>query len=455
MEMNSIRTVTPATNASPKSQETPEGASGRSRRRRRKSKKDELSLLLAACTTSWKTPDYILTLVAQFFNAKSSVLWIRDEQTQDEFWPHATYGRPDLAEQLALKLVYVSLDDPHVIAKKAFETRSTVFGRIGAPPFDEEWLSKRYTCDLKNQKISHISLSPMFDDRGEPFAFISMYFASRPDTNFLTARLPPLLTHLAALFQLLWSEVRLVRGERRLMGHEIRHATTSIIGSVDAIERRLRFHESSDALLQRSIADLRKALSTVLETAKSDKYLDAIREQRRRSTTISFQDEFNSVAQPLIRQQPHHKITLSPTRYLDGRFDIVMAQIHFREIIDNLISNAIKYSIPEGTVRVTVAREKGTHNAIVRVSNTSHGLSKIEQKKIWTRNYRGVRARESSAPGEGIGLAVVRDICEEYHIGYLYDETTRQDSSIIWSNFTLVFPHTIVKWEPRIHAEHA
>lgn len=104
---------------------------------------------------------------------------------------------------------------------------------------------------------------------------------------------------------------------------------------------------------------------------------------------------------------------------------------------------------------MTVAREKGTHNAIVRVSNTSHGLSKIEQKKIWTRNYRGVRARESSAPGEGIGLAVVRDICEEYHIGYLYDETTRQDSSIIWSNFTLVFPHTIVKWEPRIHAEHA
>ncbi|MCB2157370.1 MAG: GHKL domain-containing protein [Rhodobacteraceae bacterium] len=425
----------------------------RSKRRRRSSKKDALSHLLAACTTSWKTPDYILTLVAQFFHASSGILWIRDEQTQDEFWPHATHNRPDLAEQIALKLVYVSLDDPHVVARQAFDTRSTVFGQIGTAPFDDQWLSKRYTCDLSTQKIRYISLSPMFDDRGEPFAFISLYFAQKPDTNLLNARLPPLLLHLAALFQLLWSEVRLVRGERRLMGHEIRHATTSIIGSVDAIERRLRLHENSDALLQRSIADLRKALSTVLETAKSDKYLDAIREQRRRATSLNFQDEFNSVAQPLIRQQPHHRITLSPTRYLDGRFDLVMAQIHFREIIDNLISNATKYSVPEGLVRVTVNKEKGTSNAIVRVSNTSHGLSVAERKKIWTRNYRGIRARESSAPGEGIGLAVVRDICEEYHIGYSYDETTRQDSGIIWSNFTLVFPHSIVKWEPRSHGE--
>ncbi|MDO6962973.1 sensor histidine kinase [Rhizobium alvei] len=423
-----------------------DGQVRRSRRRKRTSK-DTLSNLLAACTTSWKTPDYILTMVANFFKASSSILWIRDEQTQDEFWPHAVYNRPDLAEQIAQKRVYVSLEDPHVVASRAFESRTTVIGKIGDAPFDDKWLSKRYTCELTSQSISYISLSPMFDDRGEPFAFISLYFTHPPDISRLKARLPPLLIHLSALFQLLWSEVRLVRGERRLMGHEIRHATTSIKGSVDAIERRLRSHENYDIILQRSIADLRKALTTVLETAKSDKYLDAIREMRRKATSINFQDEFNSVAQPLIRQQPLHRISLSPTRYLDGRFDLVMAEIHFREIIENLISNAIKYSIPEGTVRATVSREKGTSNAIVQISNTSYGLSAAEQKKIWTRNYRGIRARESSAPGEGIGLTVVRDICEEYHIRYTYDESMRPESSIIWSNFTLAFPHTIVRWE--------
>ena len=81
-----------------------------------------------------------------------------------------------------------------------------------------------------------------------------------------------------------------------------------------------------------------------------------------------------------------------------------------RQVLANLLDNALKYTAPGGAVTVTLAEESGS--AVVRFRDTGMGISAEEQPKIWTRLYRGDRSR--SQRGLGLGLSLVRAIVEAH-----------------------------------------
>jgi signal transduction histidine kinase len=100
--------------------------------------------------------------------------------------------------------------------------------------------------------------------------------------------------------------------------------------------------------------------------------------------------------------------------------------IGIKQVITNLVDNAIKYNRPQGTVRVS-ARTEGP-NAIIDVSDTGIGIVATEQQHIFDRFYRVDKSRSRSQGGSGLGLAIVKKIVEE-HGGTVSVESTPGEGS--------------------------
>ena len=100
----------------------------------------------------------------------------------------------------------------------------------------------------------------------------------------------------------------------------------------------------------------------------------------------------------------------------------VMAPLHeesFRQVLLNLLDNAVKYG-PEGQrVRVGVSLREA--RARVTVSDEGPGVEPAERARIWEPFRRGRQAVGSVAVGSGIGLAVAREIVE-WHEGAVWVE---------------------------------
>jgi signal transduction histidine kinase len=82
------------------------------------------------------------------------------------------------------------------------------------------------------------------------------------------------------------------------------------------------------------------------------------------------------------------------------------------QALDNLVSNAIKYS-PEGG-SVTVSARSDDSWVQLKVQDTGMGISEEETNRIFTRFFRTRAARQSAIPGVGLGLSITRAIVERH-----------------------------------------
>jgi len=78
------------------------------------------------------------------------------------------------------------------------------------------------------------------------------------------------------------------------------------------------------------------------------------------------------------------------------------------QVLDNLISNALKFTPAGGSVTVGLHRRNGA--AVVSVADTGIGIPPAEQVRLFERFYRTSSATERSIPGIGLGLSISRAI---------------------------------------------
>jgi two-component system sensor histidine kinase BaeS len=82
------------------------------------------------------------------------------------------------------------------------------------------------------------------------------------------------------------------------------------------------------------------------------------------------------------------------------------------QIVDNLLSNALRYTDAGGAVRLRVGR-RGAH-ALLEVSDTGIGIAPDELPRVFDRFWRSDRSRSRATGGAGIGLAVVRELVDAH-----------------------------------------
>lgn len=101
-------------------------------------------------------------------------------------------------------------------------------------------------------------------------------------------------------------------------------------------------------------------------------------------------------------------VALIPASSENGSADIDPHLL--REVIDNLLNNAICYSRPGSTVLVRLDEERGKH--IVSVADTGIGIPAGVEQNIFKKHYRAPNAIEANADGIGLGLYMCNIIME-------------------------------------------
>jgi len=92
----------------------------------------------------------------------------------------------------------------------------------------------------------------------------------------------------------------------------------------------------------------------------------------------------------------------------DGPVEATVDEGAIRQIILNLLDNAVKYGPPGAEVVVRVRRDSG--NVCIEVEDEGPGIPPRERRRVWTRYYRLGRESERAIAGAGIGLAVVHEL---------------------------------------------
>jgi len=87
------------------------------------------------------------------------------------------------------------------------------------------------------------------------------------------------------------------------------------------------------------------------------------------------------------------------------------AEDAFARVFNNLVSNAVKFSKPEGIVRVRANTEQDSVQ--IEVQDHGIGIPSEDLPHITTRFFRGTNATEQEIPGSGIGLYIIKNIVEE------------------------------------------
>ena len=111
----------------------------------------------------------------------------------------------------------------------------------------------------------------------------------------------------------------------------------------------------------------------------------------------------------------HHKVaTMARQLVLDVSLQPVALagdRNKLQTLVDNLVSNAIKFSPPEGRLRVRL--QKRGEQALIEVADSGPGIPPAERRRIFDAFYQGSSSATGHVRGTGLGLSISRSIMEK------------------------------------------
>ena len=80
-------------------------------------------------------------------------------------------------------------------------------------------------------------------------------------------------------------------------------------------------------------------------------------------------------------------------------------------VFQNLLTNAVKYTPPEGTISLGIIKQED--NILIKVSDTGYGIPKFQQSRLFSKLFRGDNIRAKEPEGTGLGLYITKAIVEQ------------------------------------------
>jgi two-component system sensor histidine kinase TctE len=179
--------------------------------------------------------------------------------------------------------------------------------------------------------------------------------------------------------------------------------------------------QSELALRQTEHEEIHKSLEQLARSSKSatrlvNQLLMLARAENRGPAVNAFMpldlcELAREVVQEWVQSSFNRKIDLGFEPALDPlmvRGDRVM----LRELLNNLIDNALQYTPPHGHVTVRVHADQMQEHALLEVEDSGPGIAAAERSHVFERFY---RILGSNVEGSGLGLAIVREIAQQHN----------------------------------------
>jgi len=96
-----------------------------------------------------------------------------------------------------------------------------------------------------------------------------------------------------------------------------------------------------------------------------------------------------------------------------GQYFVWMDKDKMTQVLDNIITNAIKYSPEGGEIRLKLDARR--HNLLISIQDQGMGIAYDKLEKIFERFYRADKARTRKLGGTGLGLAITKELVEAHH----------------------------------------
>ncbi|HET9517666.1 MAG TPA: ATP-binding protein [Actinoplanes sp.] len=196
-----------------------------------------------------------------------------------------------------------------------------------------------------------------------------------------------------------------------LIGHELRTPLTSISAYTGLLREADHDTLISDgpALLEvidRNTAQLRHIIDELLELSALDTGHAAV--QAAPVDIAAVVRESADAARAAVAGKP-----LTVTTDLPDQLVVPGDHHRLRQVVDNLLDNAVRYSPDGGQITVTLRAVGGY--AELTVADTGIGIAPEERDRLFAQLYRTSRARDRAIPGTGLGLTLSRAVIERHH----------------------------------------
>jgi heavy metal sensor kinase len=211
--------------------------------------------------------------------------------------------------------------------------------------------------------------------------------------------------------------------------HELRTPLTIIRGELEAI------------LLGRQLEpELRDAVASLLEEAERlVRIVEGLFALSRLDTGEAQTERVRFDLAKLAETTAEQMCLLAEVKHIDLVYDtstcveIEGDRSRLKQVVVNLLDNAIKYTPEKGRVSLAVRSKNGS--ALMEVSDTGPGVSEAALPHVFERFYRADEVRSREIGGAGLGLSIVQSICTAHGGG-----VTAANTPPIGCRFTIELP---------------
>ncbi len=209
------------------------------------------------------------------------------------------------------------------------------------------------------------------------------------------------------------------------VSHELKAPISSAISLIKVVSQGyVEDEERQKDLLNRSIKRL-------------DELLSLVRDMLDLSRTTLYPEELSKeewdivlLAQEIAEENRHFADDYVVSLSVDAQaysMPVFANRAMIRRVIENLVSNGIKYNKPGG--KVIIGLEKQDDGVLVSVYDTGQGMTEEEKEKLFELFYRGSKSKRDSREGTGLGLSLVKGIIEAHDTELIVESKPDEGSS--------------------------
>lgn len=230
------------------------------------------------------------------------------------------------------------------------------------------------------------------------------------DDRRLPAELRPIVERLTGTLKLLERAFAREKQATADLSHELRTPLAALLTTIDLALRKPRTPEQYREMLadcRASATQVNEIVERLLTLARLDAGVDRLRPQPVQVDELV--DQCATVVRPLAEARG---LALTVTHHVDPpeAAQLTTDPDKFREVLNNLLHNAIEYNRPSGRIDLTLGRHNGRLQ--VEVRDTGIGIPADARDRIFERFFRADPSRNGDGLHAGLGLAIVKEYVE-------------------------------------------